>query len=264
MPVNLVDADWLNAQLPSHCPPVVCIPSVTSTNDVLKAALASGESAHILIANEQTQGRGRRGRTWLSPAGAGLYLSLPHHTHRPSNTLGALSVLLALSAATAIGGDVRIKWPNDLVIPHPGTWAKVGGCLIDVSITRDPPYPVILGLGLNLNLNQALHTSSITSPDQAWADLSTQDDPNTLTLKLITQIYTDLAEFEADGFEPFMPRWERLNVLHNTPIRVLMDDETALEGIAGGINAFGQLSLVNGEKTEWLSVGEVSIRPHQD
>lgn len=260
MTLNALDADWLNHARAPHLPKVVCKPSVTSTNDVLRADLMAQRAPYILLANEQTQGRGRRNRGWISPPNAGLYLSMPHFTRRPTQTLPSISVLLALSVAQAIGQSVAIKWPNDLVMGHETQWSKVGGCLVDVCLGRQAPHPVILGVGLNLRLAESIMQDQSNPPDQPWADLATIDDRNALALAIIHQIDANFTEFEAQGFAPFVDRWQGFNALDGQSVRVLNDDAVMLEGIAGTVNDQGQLAVHVGEAVSWLSVGEISIR----
>lgn len=258
---SALDADWLNQRRRGHLPPVVVSPSLPSTNDAIKAQWANNEPGNIWLANEQTHGRGRRGRSWLSPPGGGLYLSMPFWTHHPPETLPVFSLVLALAVAQAVPDPVWVKWPNDIVIRQDSGLAKVGGCLIDVNIKPGAATGLILGVGLNLALQAQLSSTRQTPPDQPWADLVDVTDRNTLALALIDQIDDDLSAFEATGLTPFLARWDALDALKGHPIVVHEQDQPSIEGMAVGINDQGQLGVACDGDTTWLSHGDISIRP---
>src|SRR5687767_1916135 len=112
----------------------------TSTNDLALKA----QSPVLVAAEEQTAGRGRRGRRWHSAPGAGITFSLSRKINRPTRELPALSLVAGVAAARALralGADVQVKWPNDLVVGG----AKLGGILVE---TRSSGHAVI-GVGIN-------------------------------------------------------------------------------------------------------------------
>ena len=258
-----LDGDWLNQHRRPHLPPVVVSQSLPSTNDAIKAQWANHEPAAIQLANEQTQGRGRRGRTWLSPPDAGLYLSVPHFTKHHQAALPAFSLVLALAVAKAVPEQVWVKWPNDLVVEQTPGWAKVGGCLIDVDFNPNAPTGLILGVGLNLAFGSTVGSTATPLPDQAWADLQHVTDRNRLALDLIHQLDDDLRCYEAEGWAPFHARWAEADILKDRPVSVFENNQPILEGVAVGINEHGQLGVVSDHTTHWLSHGEISIRPCQ-
>jgi len=126
-------------------------PSVTSTNDVLKTlAQAGARDGYVVVSGEQTAGRGRHGRTWYSPPGGGLYLSLLLRPEAPPGCPGwiTLGAALALVRAGRVEGlELGLKWPNDLLCSRGG---KVAGVLVE-SGTDDGGRPwLIIGTGINL------------------------------------------------------------------------------------------------------------------
>ena len=125
--------------------------SVTSTND-LAFRLASEGASHgeIVVAEEQTQGKGRRGRSWLSPAGLNLYFSVvlrPDLSPQRAPELTLVAAVAGVDALRALGASAGIKWPNDLMIDS----RKVGGILTELSSDPDRIHFAILGMGINLN-----------------------------------------------------------------------------------------------------------------
>jgi BirA family biotin operon repressor/biotin-[acetyl-CoA-carboxylase] ligase len=134
-------------------------PSVTSTNDVVRSWLAAGApEICVAIADEQTAGRGRNGRTWNAPPGRGLLVSLGFRpTWLPPDRVWRLAAAVSLAMADAAEdvaglpkGSIRLKWPNDLVIaPDGATVRKVGGVLGETDgLGTDDPRAVV-GIGLN-------------------------------------------------------------------------------------------------------------------
>jgi BirA family biotin operon repressor/biotin-[acetyl-CoA-carboxylase] ligase len=134
--------------------------SIGSTNDAVMQLAASGAAEGVaVLADQQTAGRGRRGHTWSSPIGAGLYLSVllrgAELTRAPGLvTLGA-GVAAARAVATATGLRVSLKWPNDLVMG--GDWKKLGGILCEAQATD------ALVIGIGINVTPAAHPPEVAS-----------------------------------------------------------------------------------------------------
>jgi BirA family biotin operon repressor/biotin-[acetyl-CoA-carboxylase] ligase len=133
--------------------PVHVHETVGSTNDLALALAAQGAPDFTaVLADQQTAGRGRRGRTWWSPPGAGLYLSVVVRpdlaiAHVPVMTLAAgVALVEAIRAHTGVA--VELKWPNDLVIGRP--WRKLAGILCEATGLGTVTAAVIVGMGVNL------------------------------------------------------------------------------------------------------------------
>jgi len=255
----MLDARKINAQLIKGAPPIVSVNQVTSTNSVLRERLAGGDELHVLVANEQTQGRGRRGRRWFSPRDAGLYLSYPYIAKRPTATLGTLSLVVATSLATSIPAPLQVKWPNDLVIVNNDQLAKVGGCLIEMTLNPHPPHVAICGIGINWALKDVID-SGATAPDQAWADLPSITDKEALVATLVNQLHEDLVLFSDQGFEAFRKRWLAVHVLLDQTVQVHESGRDPSVGLAGDVNELGQLAVSTDSGIEWVTAADVSIR----
>ncbi|MCR6488513.1 biotin--[acetyl-CoA-carboxylase] ligase [Amycolatopsis sp. OK19-0408] len=143
-----IDAARLNAALKGRFARIDVVERTGSTNADLRKALDEGVADRtVLLAEEQTAGVGRRARSWSSPKGAGLYLSVALRPGVPFHALGSLSVVAGLAvraAAAAVGIDARLKWPNDALIDG----AKCAGILAE-AVAGEPPS-VVLGIGLNV------------------------------------------------------------------------------------------------------------------
>jgi BirA family biotin operon repressor/biotin-[acetyl-CoA-carboxylase] ligase len=141
-PVETLAARW---QLPA----VHAYDAVGSTLDVAHALAPSASSGTLVIANEQTAGRGRHGRKWTSAPGAGVWLTL---IERPSDAraLDVLALRCGLYAAEALddlaGTNIRVKWPNDLYVGD----GKLAGILIETRWRGTAPEWVAIGFGLNV------------------------------------------------------------------------------------------------------------------
>ena len=145
-------------------PRVELLKSTTSTLDVAHRLAARGAPAGTLvIANEQTAGRGRGGKSWQSSPGAGLWLTL---IERPSDTsgLGVLSLRVGLAAAEALDRfapePIRLKWPNDLYIDQ----GKLGGILVEARWREQAVEWVAIGLGVNVQAPKNVETAAGLEP----------------------------------------------------------------------------------------------------
>lgn len=151
-----IDADRLRTELVSLDGPYQAldvVPSTGSTNaDLREAAFAGAHDRTVLIAEEQTSGVGRLARSWVSPKGSGMYLSvLLRPSEVPSEALGSLALaagVALLDTARALGVDAVLKWPNDLLAGDPP--AKLAGILAEV-VPDNGELVVVLGIGLNVH-----------------------------------------------------------------------------------------------------------------
>lgn len=113
----------------------------------------------VVMAGAQRAGRGQQGRSWFSPAGAGLYVSVLLRPKLEAGQVGILGPLCGLAAAESLrflGVPCRIKLPNDLVAVHDGTWRKLGGMLVDTAIMGSRVRHAILSLGVNIRVEQEM------------------------------------------------------------------------------------------------------------
>jgi BirA family biotin operon repressor/biotin-[acetyl-CoA-carboxylase] ligase len=129
-----------------------CYRTVQSTNDVLtQMAEAGAPHGTVVTSEEQTKGRGRLGRTWHSPPGTGIYISILLRPPFPPEKAPAISIMTALALADAIRvylpDDVRIKWPNDVWIGG----KKVAGILTELSAEKGKIDYIVVGIGINVN-----------------------------------------------------------------------------------------------------------------
>ena len=236
--------------------------AVGSTNDVLRE-LADTQSCHgmVVMAEEQTAGRGRRGRSWHSPAGANLYLSLGWRFHGPVEKLSGLSLAIGAMLAEAIARDysvdLALKWPNDLYHGE----RKVGGVLIELLGQQSGAIPVIAGIGVNVNM-PAEGAEAIQRP---WTDLATargtQLDRNRLAAQLLSQLASGLMDIADGEMDNWLARWRQRDFLHGR--QVLVEGSPTVAGTAAGVDQHGALlvkteagqSVVAGGEATLLEIG---------
>lgn len=235
-----------------------------STNAALLAtpAPAPGDFL-ILLAENQTGGRGRRGRAWRATLGGSLALSIATTYETLPRDLPALTlamgccVLQALRACGAHGAG--LKWPNDLWVDG----RKLGGMLVELRAEAGGPGHVVFGVGLNLRLSSEAQAAIAALGTQA-TDLATLGvnvaARNALAGAVIARCVEGLSTFGREGFAPFAAAWGRDDVLRDRAVRVT-DGERTVEGIARGIDAEGALRLEREDgRIERVIAGEVSVR----
>lgn len=233
---------------------------VGSTNSDLLAHAHSGSiDGCVRLAELQTAGRGRRGRQWLSPFGQNLALSIGALVPLEPSRLGGLSLAIGLAVHDALTGagalDVRLKWPNDVLIGS----AKLAGILVELAAHAQGTQ-VIVGIGVNV----ALTREAQGGIDQAVADLSAISAPvsrNTLAAELINNVLDYLQGFGSSGFQPMMASFNDHHAYHGQPCRLLLGSEV-ISGVVHGVSEQGELLLeTNGRIVSYAS-GEVSLRPN--
>ncbi len=240
--------------------------TLESTNTRLLDSLPPGAgTAAIVLAENQTGGRGRRGRGWISPPGGGICLSIAWQYPDMPQDLSALSLVIGLEVANAlraVGVDaVRLKWPNDLVTAH----GKLGGILIEMRAEAGGPVHVVVGLGLNVLIGEEARAAvALTGnvADDIRAHHTPVPDRNSIVAALLTRLVPALAEFPRHGFGPHVAEWTGRDALHGQEVRVDNAGEVT-RGVARGIDAHGALLVETPEGVRRFISGEVSVRIDQ-
>lgn len=274
-PLDLLDADAIRVALPASLQGAIAglqvAWSIDSTNSELlrrPAVAVPVSGAEILLAERQTGGRGRRGRAWASPLAAHLYLSLARGFGGGFARLGGLSLVAGVAVAEALQGlgfdEVRLKWPNDVVVAGPEGLRKLGGLLIEGSGEHAGPARAVIGLGLNVRMPEA----AARGIDQPWCDLAALSrqssrrlpDRNTLAATVLGQLLPALDVFDAEGLAPFLPRYAALDALAGQSVS--LHTATAVEhGTALGVADDGALRLrLDDGREQRVHAGEVSVR----
>jgi BirA family biotin operon repressor/biotin-[acetyl-CoA-carboxylase] ligase len=237
---------------------------IDSTNTHARQLAESGAAeGEIVIAEQQTHGRGRLGRNWISPAFDNLYLSvvlrpeLPP-AHAPQITLMA-AVALADTVACFTPGPPAIKWPNDILVHG----KKLAGILTESSLTAERINYVILGIGVNINFPHALMPEAIRGRATSLMECAGRAVSREAFLgRLIQHLDRCYGILGEAGFDRIAPRWEAYFSLLGKRVRVEMGDET-IAGVAKGIDNDGAL-IVEGERGQFHRIFAGDVVPLTD
>lgn len=268
-PLDLLDAGVIAAALPEavradlHGPEVAW--SLDSTSTALMRRRTPARGVEVLLAERQLAGRGRLGRAWASPLGANLYLSLARAFEGGLARLGGLGLVAGVAAAEALHGcgfgKVRLKWPNDLVVPAvDGSLRKLGGLLVEGGGEHGGPVRAVVGIGLNVRMPAAAGAAI----DQPWCDLAglapgAVPARNLLAAALVSRLVPALDLFDREGLAPFLPRHAALDALQGREVDLLAGSATC-SGTALGLAADGALRLLVDGRERLVHAGEASLR----
>lgn len=259
-PLQRLDVEALRASAPNLR--IHVLPITDSTNARLLAADAA-QDPQALFAEYQSDGRGRRGRQWVSPFGANIYLSLAWSFALWPKQLTTLPLVVGVACARALRrcglDEIKLKWPNDLYV---GT-RKLGGVLVEHRAEAGGPCRVVIGIGLNVAMTR-IQASEVAQP---WISLnealSLRAKPaatrQAVAAELLQALTTALAEFERDGFESLAQEWSALDLTLDQPVRV-QEAGRELDGIARGVDEQGALRVEIAGALRALHAGDVSLR----
>lgn len=214
-----------------------------STNTLLLA----GEYAPpcVLAAEEQTAGRGRRGRRWYSSRGMSATFSLAYVSRRPLRELAGLSLVAGVAAARALhalgASQTRLKWPNDLVVGDD----KLGGILVETrSASGEKAGGTLAVIGIGINCRESRAVSGRVARGVASLDRWIAAPSRSRVIAAVAERLTDaLARFEASGLGPTRAEWQALDGLGGRRLRVRLADGRVLSGVASGLAEDGALRL---------------------
>ena len=261
-PLSLLDSDSLCA---SSIYPITLLQQVDSTNAQAMRRLASGAvPPFLIIAEQQTAGRGRRGRSWASPFGENLYYSLVLRVTGGMRQLEGLSLVVGLALLQALREagvtEAGLKWPNDLLVGG----RKIAGILLELSGDPADVCHVVIGIGVNINMRVTPQGEVI---DQPWTSLrqvlGEQVDRNAFVASLNRQLERYLHLHQAEGFAALREQWEASHLWQGRAV-VLAAGAQAIHGRVLGVDDTGALRLDIDGQEKVFSGGELSLRLHDD
>jgi BirA family biotin operon repressor/biotin-[acetyl-CoA-carboxylase] ligase len=243
-------------------PHLVCLDSVDSTNTEAERCLAAGQPVPLaILAREQTQGRGRFGRPWHSPAGGNLYATLVFRPQIEPARLQDFTLWMGLNVCELIENFCKIrpglKWPNDLHLDG----RKAGGMLTEARVDADQVRDLVFGLGINVN-----NRSASLPPDLRRIAISLADatggpvDLNRFAAALIGRLSSAYADFIGGTYrDKCAELWQRYDILRGQSVTVTQGGRT-LRGIATGVDDEGSLLVhLDSGRTERFRAGEVTL-----
>ncbi len=264
--LDLLDGEVVRAALGAGSIPLLSslriLESVDSTNAEVMRQLDQGiGSGAVVTAEQQTAGRGRRGRHWVSPFARNLYFSTLWTFDQGAAALEGLSLAVGVAVARALERcglpPVQLKWPNDVL--HDGR--KLGGILLEMTGDVAGTCQVVVGVGLNVDMPDAAGREI----EQAWTDIRTMTagrhaGRNVLLAALLDELLPLLAGFESRGFAAWREQWQALDAFADRPV-VLDASGKRIAGTARGVDSRGALQLETTTGTRSVFGGELSLRP---
>lgn len=262
-PAERLDRQRILDGLPAEAGRRLCslavLDGVDSTNRFLLEGEALGAGIHACVAEFQSAGRGRRGRRWVSPAGANLYLSVLRELDAAPRPVEGLSLVVGVAVAKALEflgvSGVALKWPNDILLDGD----KLGGILVEIGAGAAGPWRAVAGIGINVHMSG----DAGNRIDQPWVDLAARGvhpGRNRLASRVLAEVIAAWERFAETGFVGFRRDWESRDAVRGRAVE-LRDASGVIAGTARGVDADGALLLeVEGTCRRILS-GDVSLRP---
>lgn len=251
---SLMHTDWVAKE-------VLYFDTIDSTNTKAQELAEKGyQSGTLVVADKQESGKGRRGRSWVSPSGTGIFMTLMIKPDINPNNASMLTLVAALAVAKAItsvtGEEALIKWPNDIVI----NGRKVCGILTEMNAQFDYINHIVVGIGINVHnesfpeeISQMASSLMIEAGGKRFhrAQIIAE------TMSYFEQYYDTF--LKTQDLSALVRDYDKLLVNRNKSVRVL-DPKEPFDGKAMGITPKGELIVDTWESRKLVSSGEVSVR----
>lgn len=251
---SLLHTDWVAKE-------VLYFDTIDSTNTKAQELAEKGyPSGTLVVADKQESGKGRRGRSWVSPSGTGIFMTLMIKPDINPNNASMLTLVAALAVARAItsvtGEEAMIKWPNDIVV----NGKKVCGILTEMNAQFDYINHIVVGIGINVHnesfpeeISQMASSLMIEAGGKRFhrAQIIAE------TMSYFEQYYDTF--LKTQDLSALVREYDKLLVNRNKSVRVL-DPKEPFDGKAMGITPKGELIVDTWESRKLVSSGEVSVR----
>ncbi len=260
--LTLIDAGYLTEQIVSQAKlfeQIEILPTVDSTASYLTRSWNDSPGVgRICVSEHQTQGRGRKGRKWISPFGANLYFSLGLKLPLGLSALGGLSLAVGIGLTKFLNQhcnqQVSLKWPNDILVKD----KKMAGILVEAS--GDSNDSSFLNIGIGINWDMQAHAEEI---DQPWINLKsilqTRLDRNQILAMILLQLDKILTRYIEQGFDSFRHDWPSQSAYYGKSV-VIHTHIGQVTGVEVGIDKNGAIKLKNNDGEKSFFSGEVSLR----
>lgn len=238
--------------------------TLPSTNaQAFELAQDGALNGEVVIAEAQTAGKGRRGRSWVSPAHKNLSMSVILKPEISPARAPEVTLVAAVALAETLneaGAQAQIKWPNDVQLEG----RKVAGILTELSADTERVHFVVLGIGVNLNTEPGDFPDDLRELATSVSIMRGQPVPRALfTAALLTKLETWLDAWQEDGFGAVRERWKALSSILGKDVLVRSDSKE-LRGVAEDIDDAGALLLRVDGRIERVLAGDVEqVRPRK-
>ena len=230
-----------------------------STNADALQLFKVGQQPCIALAEKQTGGRGRRGRTWISPFAKNIYCTIGMHKSIKGCNPGLLSIVTGIALCKALEScgiqDIKVKWPNDLYYQN----QKLGGILIESRMCGGDEYFFAIGFGINVSMEEQ-NFNNIPQPATSVNLISSSPVSRNVILGYAIQLVVKMVEdFDASQISQIVEAFNSIDVLRNAAVTVTTSKQS-IEGVNAGINQAGQLLLDTANGQLEFSAADISVR----
>lgn len=251
---SLLHTDWVAKE-------VLYFDTIDSTNTKAQELAEKGyPSGTLVVADKQESGKGRRGRSWVSPSGTGIFMTLMIKPDINPNNASMLTLVAALAVAKAItsvtGEEAMIKWPNDIVV----NGKKVCGILTEMNAQFDYINHIVVGIGINVHnesFPEEISRMASSLMIEAGGKRFHRAQIIAETMSYFEQYYDTF--LKTQDLSALVREYDKLLVNRNKSVRVL-DPKEPFDGKAMGITPKGELIVDTWESRKLVSSGEVSVR----
>ena len=259
-PLELLDSQRIESLLSEQSRNSLLSMDVLFDVDSTNAWLLRQSRRHavVCLAERQHSGRGRRGRDWISPFAANLYLSMGWKFEISASSLGSMSLVIGVAIVRglqALGIEgLSLKWPNDIYCQG----RKLGGILIEMRGESGGPSELVIGVGINIHMPRSVD-ESISQP---WIDLRHCHgvSRNRVAASVIDAVVEACQRSSEGDTRQYLDEWESLNEFAGASVAVHMPDGNIIEGRCTGIDENGALLLEHQGEIQHFHCGEVSLR----
>ncbi|MGL4475037.1 MAG: bifunctional biotin--[acetyl-CoA-carboxylase] ligase/biotin operon repressor BirA [Shewanella sp.] len=253
--VQLADADKLKSAISSRS---FYFDQIDSTNAFVLSHVNDLERGDICVAESQTSGRGRRGKTWTSPYGSHLYFTQYWQTSGNMTQLMGLSLVVGCSLVKVLESfgvsELGLKWPNDIY----RSGKKLAGILVELQGQADGGCHLAIGIGVNICMPEQSGLD-ISQPWSDLADIVKDLNKSDIIIALQQQLTHDLLQFEQAGLAAFMSRWQRSDIFIDKTVNIHMGDKMET-GRYLGIDEQGGVRLATELEEKSFIGGEITLR----
>jgi len=232
--------------------------TIDSTNNCAKAVAGCGATeGTVVIAEQQTLGRGRLGRPWIANPNENLMFSVILRPAIPPDQLNVLplyvAVAVAQSAEQVTGMEVECKWPNDLMIRG----KKFSGILIEGSVKQNKVEYVVIGIGINVNQRE-FPADLAARATSLRLELNREIDRVELFREILHSLENHYTRISTHGFDSVLPLWLQRTKMLNRPVSVLQQGQT-ITGVMKGLSPQGGLVVLADGMEKVLVAGDATI-----
>jgi len=231
--------------------------SLDSTNKYLIDQNVENDTVYtICMAEHQSEGKGRRGKSWVSPFAKNIYMSIGFDLFGGVDSLSGLSLVVGIAVVRALRlagvSSAKLKWPNDIWVDE----CKISGVLVELKGEATTSWRVTAGIGLNVCMSQ----QDGAAIDQSWTCLDRFTDVNrsVMTEYLLDSLVNVLERFKEEGFKGFKDEWLEYDLLYGRQVSLSVG---GVSGVACGIDSSGALKVKTEGGILVANAGEVSVRP---